>query len=69
MKAGIQAADVITAVDGKAVTSATQLVERLRDKDGEVTISFTRDKKALTLKATLDAPTVPRKRVIVTRSS
>ena len=68
-KAGLKAGDVITAVDGKAVTSATQLVERLRDKDGEVTISFTRDKKALTLKATLDAPTVPRKRVIVTRSS
>ena len=68
-KAGLKAGDVITAIDGKAVTSAAQMVERLRDKVGEMTISVTRDKKALTLKATLGPPTVPPKRVIVTRSS
>jgi C-terminal processing protease CtpA/Prc len=64
-KAGLKAGDVITAIDGKAVTSAAQMVERLRDKDSDVTISVTRDKKALTLKATLGAPPAPRQRVIV----
>jgi predicted metalloprotease with PDZ domain len=65
-KAGLRAGDVVTAIDGQAVTSAAQLVERLRDKDGEVAIGVTRDKKALTLKATLDPPqTPPRRRVII----
>ena len=49
MKAG----DVITAIDGKAVKSPGELVDQLAGKQGEVTISVTRDKKALTLKATL----------------
>jgi serine protease Do len=64
-KAGLKAGDVITAIDGKAVTSAAQMVERLRDKAGEVTISLTRDKKSLTLKATLDAPGTRPRRVII----
>ena len=55
-KAGLKAGDVITAIDGKAVKSPGELVEQLAGKQGEVTISLTRDKKALTLKATLDAP-------------
>jgi predicted metalloprotease with PDZ domain len=66
-KAGLKAGDVITAIDGKAVRSPGELVEQLAGKRGEVTISLTRDRKALTLKATLDAQTPPRKRVIVSR--
>ncbi len=64
-KAGLKAGDVITAIDGKAVGSAAQLVEQLAGKQGEVTISVTRDKKALTLKAPLDASGTRRQRVII----
>jgi serine protease Do len=64
-KAGLKAGDVITAIDGKAVKSPVELVEQLAGKQGDVTISVTRDKKALTLKATLDAPGTRRQRVIV----
>jgi membrane-associated protease RseP (regulator of RpoE activity) len=64
-KAGMKAADVITAIDGKAVTSPAELIEQLAGKHGEVTISVTRDKKALTLKPTLDAPGTRRPRVII----
>jgi serine protease Do len=66
-KAGLKAGDVITAIDGKAVKSPAQLVEQLAGKQGEVTISVTRDKKALTLKATLDALGTRPRRVIVAR--
>lgn len=65
VKAGIKAGDVITAVNEKAVTSASELVEQLEDKQGEVTIAVTRDKKPLPLKAMLDAPRTPQKRVIM----
>jgi len=65
-KAGLKAGDVITAIDGKAVKSPGELVDQLAGKQGEVTISLTRDKKALSLKAALDPPrTPPRRRVIV----
>jgi serine protease Do len=67
-KAGLKAGDVITAIDGQAVKSPAQLVEQLAGKQAEVTISVTRDKKALTLKATLDAPgTRPRRAIIAGR--
>ena len=61
-KAGLKAGDVITAIDGKAVKSPGELVDQLAGKQGEVTISLTRDKKALTLKATLDGPAPPQRR-------
>jgi S1-C subfamily serine protease len=64
-KAGLKAGDVITAIDGKAVKSSVDLIQQLAGKQSEVTIAVTRDKKALTLKATLDSPGLPRKRVIV----
>jgi S1-C subfamily serine protease len=64
-KAGMKAGDVITAIDGNPVKSPGELVAQLAGKQGEVTITVTRDKKALKLKATLEAPTLPRKRVIV----
>ncbi len=64
-RAGMKAGDVMTAIDGKAVKSPGELVEQLVGKQGEVTIAVTRDRKALTLKATLDAPGTRRRRVII----
>jgi S1-C subfamily serine protease len=69
-KAGLRAGDVITAIDGRPVKSTAELVEQLAGKQGEVTISLSRDKKALTLKATLDAPgTQPRRAIIAGRTA
>jgi serine protease Do len=68
-KAGLKAGDVITAIDGKAVKSPGELVEQLAAKQGDVTISLTRDKKALTLKATLDAPGTRRRVIIAGRQA
>jgi serine protease Do len=53
-KAGIKAGDVIGTVNGKAITTSGELIKELADKDGEVTIGVTRDKKPLSLKATLE---------------
>jgi serine protease Do len=64
-KAGLKAGDVITAIDGKAVKSPGELVEQLAGRQSEVTISVTRDKKVVTLKATLDAPQTRPGRVII----
>jgi len=55
-KAGIRAGDVITTVDDKPVTSAGEIIVLLAVKTGEVPIGLTRDKKPLTLKATIEAP-------------
>jgi S1-C subfamily serine protease len=64
-KAGIKAGDVIGSVNGKAVASSSELVKELADKEGEVTIGVTRDKKALSLKATLEPRKAPVRRVPV----
>jgi membrane-associated protease RseP (regulator of RpoE activity) len=64
-KAGIKAGDVIATVNGKAVASSSELIAELADKDGEVTIGLTRDKKPLSLKATLEARKAPARRTIV----
>jgi membrane-associated protease RseP (regulator of RpoE activity) len=64
-KAGIKAGDVIGTVNGKAVTTPNELVKELADKDGEVTIGVTRDKKPLSLKATLEPRKAPAKRTTV----
>jgi serine protease Do len=64
-KAGIKAGDVIGSVNGKTVLSPAELVRELADKDGEVTIGLTRDKKALSLKATLEPRKAPARRAIV----
>jgi membrane-associated protease RseP (regulator of RpoE activity) len=64
-KAGIKAGDVIGSVNGKMVTTPSELVKELADKDGEVTIGITRDKKALSLKATLESRKAPTRRAIV----
>lgn len=52
-KAGIKAGDVIVSVNGRSVSDSEELVEQLEDFTGEVTIVVMRDKKEMTLKATL----------------
>ncbi|MCX6544985.1 MAG: PDZ domain-containing protein [Acidobacteria bacterium] len=64
-KAGIKAGDVITTVNDKPVTDASVLVAQLRDKEGEVTVGLSRDKKTLSVKATLEKATGARSRVVV----
>jgi membrane-associated protease RseP (regulator of RpoE activity) len=64
-KAGLKAGDVIGTVNGKAVTTPNELIKELADKDGDVTIGVTRDKKPLSLKATLEPRKTPAKRTVV----
>ena len=64
-KAGIKAGDVIGSVNGKAVATSNELIKELADKDGEVTIGVTRDKKPLSLKATLEPRKTPARRTVV----
>jgi S1-C subfamily serine protease len=64
-KAGIKAGDVIGTVNGKAVASPDELIKELAGKEGEVTIGVTRDKKALSLKATLEPRKAPARRTVV----
>lgn len=57
-KAGLKAGDVITKVNGASVKDTGDLMDALRDvkDDGAVTLDIVRDRKASTVKATLDAP-------------
>jgi len=64
-KAGFKAGDVIGTVNGKTVSSSSELVRELADKEGEVTIGLTRDKKALSLKAALEPRKTPARRAVV----
>ena len=59
--AGVRAGDVITAVNGQSVSSSADVTRALRQGNESVEISVTRDKKALSLKATLPGrtPRVP----------
>ena len=61
-KAGIKAGDVIVSVNGRAVDDSEDLMRELEDLNGDVTIVVLRDKKEMTLKATLENPrrTAPR---------
>jgi len=63
-KSGIKAGDVITSVDGRAITSAAGLVRELRtgSADGEVMLGIVRDKKPSTVTAKVDAPPERRER-------
>ncbi|MEW5984964.1 MAG: PDZ domain-containing protein [Acidobacteriota bacterium] len=63
-KAGIKAGDVITSVDGKSVEDTGDLLEAIRGKAGEVSIGLSRDRKALTVKATIEKAEAPRGRII-----
>ncbi len=53
-KAGLKAGDVITSIDGDRISDTDDLVDELRDKDGEVTIGIVRDKSETNVKATLE---------------
>ena len=55
-KAGIKAGDVITSVNGRSVSDGDDLINKLEDITGEATIVVMRDKKELTLKATIERP-------------
>jgi len=52
-KAGVKAGDVITSINGRAVTDSDDLMRELRALRGEITILVLRDRKEVTLKATL----------------
>lgn len=55
-RAGIQAGDVITSVNGTSVESRDDLARSLRQADSEeVTIGVVRDKRAMSLKATIES--------------
>lgn len=58
-KAGIKAGDVITSVSDTPVSSTSDLIDQLRDKEGDVTVGVVRDRKPLSLKATLEAKPQP----------
>jgi serine protease Do len=53
-KAGLKAGDVITSVDGDRVGHTSELVDELRDKQGEVTLGIIRDKKESSVTATIE---------------
>ena len=54
--AGVRAGDVITAINGQAVSTSGEVTRALRETRGEaVDITVTRDRKSLSLKATLPA--------------
>lgn len=56
--AGVRAGDVITAVNGQTVSSSADITRALRENNsGSVDIVVTRDRKSLSLKATLPART------------
>ncbi len=61
-KAGIKPGDVIVSVNGRSVDDSDDLIQELEDLDVDVTIVVVRDKKEMTLKATLERPrpTTPR---------
>ena len=54
--AGVRAGDVITGVNGQTVSSSGDITRALRENRGEtVDLAVTRDKKSLSLKATIPA--------------
>lgn len=57
--AGLRAGDVITAINGQTVSSGADVTRALRESrsDGTLEIAVTRDKKPMTLKATIPAAT------------
>ena len=56
-RAGLQAGDVIIAVNGRDVTANSDLVRELRDRtQDEITLRIVRDKKESTVTATLETP-------------
>lgn len=54
-KAGIKAGDVIVSINGRRVSDSDDLLREIEDINGDATIVVLRDKKEMTLKATLQA--------------
>ncbi|HUE86864.1 MAG TPA: PDZ domain-containing protein [Vicinamibacterales bacterium] len=54
-KAGLKAGDVITTIDGERVRRTEDVIDELRNKEGDVTVGILRDKEEATLKATIEA--------------
>jgi serine protease Do len=59
-KAGVKAGDVITSLNGRTVDAPGDLIRELDEAEGEVTIVLMRDKKEMTLKATVEPRQRPR---------
>jgi S1-C subfamily serine protease len=55
-KAGLKAGDVITSVDGDRIRDTDDLIDELRDKEGDITLGIVRDKKESSVKATIEDP-------------
>ena len=57
-KAGVKAGDVITAINGNTVESASELRRQLQriDRAGEFSLSIVRDKKPMTVKGKVETP-------------
>jgi S1-C subfamily serine protease len=55
-KAGIKAGDVIVSINGKTVADADRLIDEIESINGDATIVVIRDKKEMTLKATIERP-------------
>ena len=60
-KAGLKAGDVITSIDSERVRDYDDLIRALRGKSGDVAIGIVRDKKASTVKTTIEQPTRQRR--------
>jgi membrane-associated protease RseP (regulator of RpoE activity) len=67
-RAGIKVGDVITAVNDKPIPDGNTLVAQIGDKEGDVTIGLSRDKKAMSVKATLEKATPSKPRIVVRRT-
>lgn len=53
-RAGLRAGDVITAIDGDRVRSMDDVIDELRDKEGDVRVGILRDKQESTVTATIE---------------
>lgn len=65
-KAGIKAGDVITSINETTVDDASDLQRALRrlDENADFSIAIVRDKKTMTLKGKLEAPSITRRTVV-----
>ena len=55
-KAGIKAGDVIISVNGRSVVDADDLMNKIEDVNGEISIVVVRDKKEIVVKPTIERP-------------
>jgi len=67
-KAGVKAGDVIVSINGRRVGDADDLLRELEDIEGDATIGVLRDRKEMTLKATIQAVRPSDERAVRPRS-